>query len=121
MIAPAINYSEAPTGHPYEAIAMCCTRVVDVDGEDITIHIMLSGAYNAYGLIGPEMNGIVVLNDTYKAVVADRICEEPYGWYGGYGGPSEAQIARFNLLATMPEDALVEYIRSHKRYRPKSL
>lgn len=121
MIAPAINYSKAPGGHPYEAIAKCCTRTLEIDGEDIKIHIMLSGAYNALGLIGPEMNGIVVLNDTHKAVVVDMVCQEPYGWYGSYGGPSPDQIELFNLMATMPEQALVDYIRSHERYRHGSL
>lgn len=121
MIATAINYSEAPTGHPYEYIAMCCTRTIDVDGEDIKIHIMLSGAYNAMGLIGPEMNGIVILNETHKAVVLDMESQEPNGWYPGYSGPTGRQIAAFNALAVMPDSDLVSWIRNHERYRSESL
>lgn len=120
MIAPAIPYSEAPLGHPYEAIAACCTRTIDVDGEDITIHIMLSGAYNALGLIGTEMNGIVILNETHKAIVLDRAFEASFGWYG-YGGPTKRQQEAFATLAIMPDEDLVAWIRDHERYRHGSL
>lgn len=113
--------SKIPTGHPYEYIAMHCARVVNVDGMGIRIHILLSGAYNAYGLIGPEMNGIVVLNDTKKAVVLDMVCQEPTGWYPGYSGPSERQVELFEALAEMPDAVLVAWIRSHSRYRIGSL
>ena len=118
MIAIA---NEIPTGHPYEAIAACCTRTIDVDGEDIKIHILLSGAYNAFGLIGTEMNGIVILNDTHKAVVLDRAYEEISGWYGGYNSPSNRQVAAFETLAGMSDSDLVAWIRDHERYRQGSL
>lgn len=118
MIALA---NEIPVGHPYEYIAMCCTRVLDINGEDVKIHIMLSGAYNAFGLIGPEMNGIVILNDTKKAVVLDMESQETSGWYPGFSGPSRRQIAKFEALAEMSDSDLVDWIRSHERYRQGSL
>lgn len=121
MIAPAINYTKPPVGHPYEYVAMCCTRTIDVDGEDIKIHIMLYGAYNALGLIGPEYNGIAILNDTHKAVVLDGEAAEDYGWYPGYGSPTHEQVAAFNSIAVMDEAALVDFIRAHPRYRDGSL
>lgn len=112
---------EVPTGHPYEAIAACCTRTIDVDGEDIKIHIMLSGAYNACGLIGTEWNGIVILNETHKAIVLDRTCEENCGWYYGFNSPSSKQVAAFEALADMSDSDLVAWIRDQERYRPGSL
>ena len=113
--------NEIPVGHPYKYIAMCCTRVLDINGEDVKIYIMLSGAYDAYGLIGPEMNGIAILNDTHKAVVLDMEAQETSGWYPGFSGPSQRQIAQFEALAAMPDDDLVDWIRSHERYRHGSL
>lgn len=124
MIAAAVDYTKPnkiPTGHPYEYVAKHCTRVVAVDGVGIRIHILLSGAYNAYGLIGPEMNGIAVLNDSKKAVVVDMVGREPTGWYPGYSGPTERQVELFESLAEMPDCVLVEWLRCHSRYRPGSL
>lgn len=120
-LADKLIPSKIPTGHPYEYVARHCTRVVDVDGVCVRIHILLSGAYNAYGLIGPEMNGIAVLNDTKKAVVVDMVCRETTGWYPGYSGPSERQIDLFESLAEMPDSLLVAWLRCHSRYRPGSL
>lgn len=118
MIAVA---NPVPTGHSYEAIAGYCIKTLNVDGEDITIHIMLSGAYNALGLIGTEMNGIVVLNETHKAVVLDRAFEEPFGWYGGCGEPTFRQKAAFEDICLLSDKDLVAWIRGHKNYRPGSL
>ena len=63
--------------------------------------IGIAGAYNACGLIGPEHNGVFVLNDTDKRVVTDRIAGEA----SGYFGPSQAQW-----------EALSEFMRASDTY-----
>ena len=52
----------------------------------------LAGAYDAFGLIGPEFNGLFVLDEVARAVVARELVTAPSGWYGGSGGPSRAQL-----------------------------
>jgi hypothetical protein len=67
-------------------------RKRNVNGVDYIIGI--AGAYNAYGLIGPEHNGIFILDDTNMVVVLDRDTEQ----LSGYFGPSQAQWDRLKEL-----------------------
>lgn len=121
MVALAIDHVAPPTGHPYEYIAECCERILTIAGKKVKIYLMLYGAYNARGLIGPEFNGLVILNDTRKKVVLDGAFAEGYGWYPGYGGPSEKQRKAFNALAILPDAILLEWIREHDFYYNNSL
>lgn len=82
-----------------------------VGGVDFIIGI--AGAYNAYGLIGPERNGIFVLDDTAKRVVLDRDCEV----YSGYNGPSKAQWARLEEIADLDDSTFIHWLVSHPRCR----
>jgi hypothetical protein len=56
--------------------------------------IIIYGAYDAFGLIGSECNGIAVLDDDAREVVADEIIKQPSGW----SGPSHGQVQVFNSL-----------------------
>lgn len=80
-----------------------------------TFIVAISGAYDAYGLIGPEHNGIVVLNETTRDVVADQIA--PHGSGSGYFGPSVEQAALFAELLTMPGPAFIQYLCRCTRFR----
>lgn len=73
----------------------------------------IAGAYNAFGLIGPEHNGIFVLDDTHKRVVLDRDTEETTGYYG----PSQRQWDRLKELMQMDEEAFHNLIFTHPRSR----
>lgn len=73
----------------------------------------IAGAYNAFGLIGPEHNGIFVLDDTNKAVVLDQ--DTPQS--SGYNGPSKAQWDRLAEVMQLPAEAFVELINTHPRSR----
>lgn len=121
MVAFAIDHVSPPTGHPYEYIAECCERTLVVNDTTIRLYFMLYGAYNALGLIGPERNGLAILNDTRKMVVLDGAFAEDYGWYPGYRGPSKRQLEAFNALALLPENLLVEWITEHPNFRIGSL
>lgn len=79
----------------------------------ITYAIGIAGAYNAGGLIGPEYNGIFVLDDTNKRVLTDRESEES----SGYFGPSKAQWDALKTAMQLPEKAFLHWIQSTPRYR----
>lgn len=80
---------------------------------DCVYIIGIAGAYDAFGLIGPEHNGIFVLNDTEKRVVLDRHCPEA----SGYCGPSAAQWAEFKRVAELPAAAFRNFCRNNPRFR----
>lgn len=83
---------------PYEAVTHDHVRE---DG----YRILLSGAYNAMGLIGPEHNGIAVLDEVNKQVVTDCVGRQASGWYGDSGSPGERIVALFEELKNAsPED-----------------
>ncbi len=57
--------------------------------------VLVYGAYNAFGLIGSEKNGIAILDENERAVLCDEIARES----SGYFGPSKAQYqAAINIL-----------------------
>jgi len=82
-----------------------------VQGTDYII--VIAGAYNAFGLIGPEHNGIAILDDTNKRVVLDQDTPQQSGYYG----PSDAQWARLDELARMTNKAFLKTILTHPRSR----
>lgn len=74
--------------------------------------VLIAGAYDA-GIIGPEHNGIVVLDEDNRSVVLDRHCEEQ----SGYGGPSPAQYREARRILSMPWEEFLEFCTEHPRYR----
>lgn len=90
-------------------------------GTAMTIRIVLYGAYNAMGLIGPEVNGIAILQEhPRRCVLLDEHMRKGYGWYNG-GGPSVAQLEEFDRIAALDNSALLLFIQSHPRFRGVSL
>jgi len=47
-----------------------------------TFRIITYQAYNAFGLIGPEFNGVAVLDEDQKQVLCDNIEREQTGYFG---------------------------------------
>lgn len=60
--------------------------------------LLIYGAYNAHGLIGSECNGICVLDENKKAVLADELVKASTGYFG----PSEQQVKTFEDLMNCP-------------------
>lgn len=73
----------------------------------------IAAAYNAFGLIGPEHNGIFVLDDKNRCVVLDQDTRET----SGYHGPSQAQWDRLRDVMTMDDEAFQTFIHNHPRSR----
>jgi hypothetical protein len=76
--------------------------------------IGIAGAYNAFGLIGPEHNGLFILDDTKKRVVLDRHAESPQG---GYFGPSREQWAELERVMKMEPEHFKTFCANHPRAR----
>lgn len=56
-------------------------------------------ALNVFGMIGPERNGIAILNDSEKSVITTDIGRQ----LSGYDGPSELQKQEFARLVACDE------------------
>ena len=80
---------------------------------DGRFRLLLYGALNAMGLIGPECNGIAVLDTVEKAIVCDEIGIEDTGYFG----PSTAQVRLFDHLVAATDPVFRAFINSHKRSR----
>jgi hypothetical protein len=83
----------------------------NVSGTDYVIGI--AGAYNAFGLIGSEYNGIFILDDTNKRVILDEDTPQQTGYYG----PSQAQWDRLEELTACSPEAFLETILTQPRSR----
>ena len=79
-----------------------------------TFTVLMSTAFNAYGLIGSEVNGVVVLDDDRRHVLCDQMDRAPSGW----DGPTPGQLVTFNTL-TNPDnwERFREMIDNHPRRR----
>jgi len=80
-------------------------------GKDYTVGV--ASAYNAFGLIGPEHNGVFVLDETDKQVCMDRHAEISSGYYG----PAREQLAEQARVAALPDAEFLTFIRTHPRSR----
>ena len=76
--------------------------------------VALYGAFNAMGLIGSEMNGIVIFDQNRMMVVLDEHCREDCGYYG----PSQRQIEEFERICNMNEKEFCDFVRNHRNARP---
>ena len=57
---------------PYDYIkATTTTTKTAGKKKERTFRLAIYGAFNAYGLIGPERNGIVILDEDERAVLCD--------------------------------------------------
>ena len=78
-----------------------------------TFRVLLYSALNANGLIGPEFNGIAILDEDDKKVVVDNIEKQE----SGYFGPSEKQKAKFEEICKMNFEQLQNFVYSSDRCR----
>ncbi len=83
-------------------------------GIDRGLTIVLYQAYQA-GIIGPEYNGIAILDDDHGQTILDLHQREA----SGSNGPSGAQRAEFDRLKAMAWPELMNFIASHPRRRPE--
>ncbi len=87
------------------------------DGSKRHFKLVIAGAYNAYGLIGSECNGILILDDDNKLVILDEHARADSGYYG----PTNHQIDEFEKLCKMDYEQFMAFCRSHPRSRTPEL
>jgi hypothetical protein len=68
--------------------------------------VIIYGAFNAFGLIGPEINGIAILDETRLVVVADKIANQN----SGYFGPSLLQESIVDSLIGFDAQSFASFI-----------
>jgi hypothetical protein len=103
------NIFSYPRVGPYVGVAMDKT----IKKGDTRFRVLLYGAYDAFGLIGSEYNGICVLNEDDKNVVADNMFRES----SGYFGPSSNQTEQYNRLVKASNKSFREIVNSSERLR----
>lgn len=79
---------------------------------DRSFTVLIAAAEDA-GVIGPENNGIVVLDDNYRNVVLDQHMKIN----SGYFGPSDVQKAELEKVMAMDWDTFSHFVATHPRYR----
>ncbi len=84
-----------------------------VEHDGAIYRVIMYGAYNAFGLIGPEKNGIAILNESQRNVVLDEECKESSGYFGA----SERQLSRWDEIVNMDTKAFVAFVNGHERAR----
>ena len=89
-----------PTFGPYMGVEAMQTRG--------NLRFVMYNAFNTYGLIGTEYNGIAVLNDRLMDVVTDNM---------GIGQSTQAKKALFELLTTADPATVVSLINDSARNR----
>ena len=82
-------------------------------GGKVEVSMFVYCAYNAMGLIGSEMNGVAVLDETGLSVVTDGLARAE----SGYSCPTPEQLALLDRMETCSEDELREIILSSPRFR----
>lgn len=90
---------------PFMGVQPQYDRQVTPIGSAESFRVVIYAAYNAFGLIAPERNGLAVLNETRRNVFCDEIEKAS----SGYFGPSKRQVEAFEKL-TSPEITLAEFI-----------
>lgn len=83
------------------------------DGTSVrTFTVVVAAAYNA-GIIGPEHNGLAILDEDNQSVVLDQhLCAST-----GYYGPSKEQKAEFRRVMDMDWETFSKFCRTNPRYR----
>jgi hypothetical protein len=75
--------------------------------------VVVYAAYNAFGLIGPESNGVAILDEDRKQVLVDEIAKQP----SGYSGASDMQVARAAAISKMGWAAFRALVNENPRRR----
>ena len=78
-----------------------------------SFRIAIYGAYDAYGLIGSEKNGILILDENKMQVLCDEICIADSGWFGA----TAQQRCAYHQLKMMKWKSFQQFINEHKRSR----
>ena len=77
--------------------------------------VAVYGAFCAYGLYGPENNGILILDDDRSGVLLDKHLSRTTG----YHGPSDDQVKEWGRIIRMNWNDFRVFVKEHSRGRYK--
>lgn len=77
-----------------------------------TFTVLVASAYDA-GIIGPEHNGITVIDEDNQSIVLDQHFRESTGYFG----PSPRQQSEYKRVMQMGWTEFSEFCRSNRRFR----
>lgn len=100
-----MNATTLPSVGPYTFVSADVTRG--------RYRLVVYGAYNAFGLIGSEKNGIAVLDNEARCVVADELFIAD----SGYFGPNKAQTRGLRTLLTCSPKEFCDIVNNSGRNR----
>ena len=84
-----------------------------VNGKDRHFHLFTYQAYDAMGLIGPEMNGVAICDADKRQVLCDGIKKQDSGYFGA----SQTQVDELELIAKMDWEQFKAYVNACPRRR----
>lgn len=79
---------------------------------DRSFTVVVAAAYDA-GIIGPEHNGIVILDDNNRLLMLDRHMQAS----SGYHGPTAEQKSELDRIMQMDWKTFSKFVSDHPRYR----
>ena len=100
-------------GCAYAGVGSRTKLVFDTPDGERHFLMAIYGAFNAFGLIGSEKNGIVIFDDDSKQVLLDEheIADS------GYFGPTRDQMVEFSRLMKTSWDEFQDFVNNHPRAR----
>lgn len=72
-------------------------------------------AYNAFGMVAPEDNGVAILDEDHHKVVCSKIGRESTGWFG----VSQAQANEAGRIAALPWSEFKVFVNMQPSLRDK--
>lgn len=102
-----------PSVGPYVGVSHDERVTFQTPAGERTFRVLIYGAYNAFGLIGSECNGIAVLDEDNRSVVTDEIAKEPSGYFGA----SADQKAEFARILALPWAKFRDLVNAQPRTR----
>jgi len=100
--------------HPFMGVQFDKKLTFKVDGKDLHFRVFTYQAYNAFGLIGPEQNGIAIADDDNRSVVCDQIKRQGSGYFGA----SQEQFDEAERICAMEWDKFKAYVKAVPTLRP---
>lgn len=100
---------------PYMGIQRDQTITFTVQDKPRLFRVFSYQAYNAYGLIGSELNGIAIADEDRKTIVCDGICRQSSGFFGA----SQDQYDEFERIVAFTWEQFRDYVNAHPRARER--
>lgn len=98
---------------PYMGVQLDKTTTFDTPEGTRTFRFITYQAYNAYGLIGSEYNGVAILDEDRKQVLCDEIAHQTTGWFGA----NPYQIKMADELIGMSWEDFKQFVNANERRR----